>query len=208
MYVGRFLLIGPGIAAYRVSSRSFPKRKIIEREDALTVVPTAEAEDTDNPYVSYNCVRVVDSGRKSESDETTSTARTVAIGNGTHTDAVAEKLALGYPARDALALPLLAYDFEEDEYDTPRIAGVLGESSVVGIVRRDGLIVERVAEPTLIATYEKDRPEGVDLDLDSEDAAGAARTAYDLEFEHAVCAAGVTRTAESIETAIVKSEAE
>jgi len=205
MYVGRFLLIGPGIAAYRVSSRSFPNRRIVEREDMLTVVPTAEAEDTDNPYVSYNCVRVVGG---TESDETTSTAPTVAIGNGTHTDAVAEKLALGYPARDALALSLLAYDFEKDEYDTPRIAGVLGESSVVGIVRRDGLIVERVAEPTLIATYEKDRPKGIDLGFNFEDAAGAARTAYDLEFEHAVCAAGVARTDDGIETAIVNGEAE
>ena len=200
MYVGRFLLVGPDIAAYRVSSRSFPNRKIVERENALTVVPTTEAEDTNNPYVSYNCVRATGG---EGSDETTPT---VAIGNGTHTDAVAEKLALGYPARDALALALLAYDFEKDEYDTPRIAGVVGESSVVGIVRRDGLVVEHVEEPTLIATYEKDRPEKIDLDF--EDAAEAARVAYELEFEHAVCAAGVSRTAEGIETAIVNGEME
>jgi IMP cyclohydrolase len=196
MYVGRFLLVGPGIGAYRVSSRSFPNRKIVTREDALTVVPTDEAEATENPYVSYNCVRVVDSS--------SGATQTAAIGNGTHTDAVADKLELGHPARDALALSLLAYDFEKDDYDTPRIAGVVGSESFVGIVRRDGLVVERVEEPTLIATYEKDSPEPIDLELAG--AAGAARTIYDLDFEHAVCAAGVTRTAEGIEIAVENGE--
>jgi IMP cyclohydrolase len=199
MYVGRLLLIGPDAAAYRVSSRSFPNRKIVGRNGALTVIPTADAEATENPYVSYNCVRVVES----EGDEATTM---VAIGNGTHVDAVAEKLGLGYPARDALALSLLAYDFEKDDYDTPRIAGVLGPESFVGIVRRDAIVVERVEEPTLVATYEKNSPEGVDLEL--AEATEAARTAYDLDFEHPICAAGVARTAEGIDVAIENREAE
>jgi len=194
MYVGRFLVVGPEGAAYRVSSRSFPNRKVVERNGALTVVPTAEADDTENPYVSYNCVRVVGEGEDAEEPPS------VAIGNGTHVDAVAEKLELGYPARDALALSLLAYDFEKDDYDTPRIAGVVGERSFVGIVRRDGLHVERVEEPTLIATYEKSSPVPIDVELT--DAAAAARTVYELDFEHPVCAAGVARTSEGVETAI------
>jgi IMP cyclohydrolase len=196
MYVGRLLLVGPDTAAYRVSSRSFPNRKAVERDDALTVIPTTDAQETENPYVSYNCVRVVESGGDGCS--------VAAIGNGTHVDAVAEKLGLGYPARDALALSLLAYDFEKDDYDTPRIAGVLGSESFVGIVRRDAVVVERVEEPTLVATYEKSSPEGIDLELAG--AAEAARTAYDLDFEHAICAAGVTRTAERIDVAIENSE--
>ena len=199
MYVGRLLVLDTDAAAYRVSSRSFPNRKIVGRNGALTVIPTADAQETENPYVSYNCVRVVESG----GDEATTM---VAIGNGTHVDAVAEKLGLGYPARDALVLSLLAYDFEKDDYDTPRIAGVLGPESFVGIVRRDGIAVERVEEPTLVATYEKSSPEGVDLELAG--AAEAARTAYDLDFEHAICAAGVTRTAERIDVAIENREAE
>ena len=194
MYVGRFLVVGPDTAAYRVSSRSFPNRKVVERDGALTVVPTADAADTENPYISYNCVRVVNGGGNDADSPT------VAIGNGTHVDAVAEKLDLGYPARDALALSLLAYDFEKDDYDTPRIAGVVGETSFVGIVRRDGLVVEQVCEPTLIATYEKSSPEGIGIEL--EDAEAAARMVYDLDFEHPVCAAGVTRTPQGIETAI------
>lgn len=209
MYVGRLLLLGSNGAAYRVSSRSFPNRKITAREGTLTVVPTADAEDTENPYVSYNCVRIVgpSGGAASENGSSgTEDLPSVAIGNGTHVDAVAEKLELGYPARDALALSLLAYDFEKDEYDTPRIAGVVGDRSVVGIVRRDALLVEAVTEPTLIATYEKNDPEGIDVDLTDADV--AARTAYDLEFEHPVCAAGVVRTPDGIETVIENREDE
>lgn len=203
MYVGRFVIVGPGVGAYRVSSRSFPNREVIERDGALTVVPTAEAAETDNPYVSYNCVRVVDAGGENSGTDNGAASnpkRTVAIGNGTHVDAVAEKLELGYPVRDALALSLLTYDFEKDDYDTPRIAGVVGEESFVGIVRRDALIVEGVEEPTLIATYEKNTPEKIDVELS--DAEAAARSIYGLDFEHPVCAAGVARTADGFETAI------
>lgn len=196
MYVGRFVIVGPGVGAYRVSSRSFPNREVIERDGALTVVPTAEAAETDNPYVSYNCVRRTDRG--------------AVIGNGSHVDPIAEKLTLGYPARDALALSLLALDFEKDDYDTPRIAGVLGRTgetasdgrgeSFVGIVRRDGLVVERVTEPTLVATYEKDTPEPTEFD--AEDAETAARSVYDREFEHPVCAAAIAREGDGFEVAI------
>ena len=189
MYVGRFVVIGPDSGAYRVSSRSFPDRKVIERDGVLTVVPTADAEATDNPYVSYNCVRPTEGG--------------VVVGNGSHVDPIAEKMDMGYPARDALALSLLALDFEKDDYDTPRIAGVVGgeeNGSFIGVVRRDGLTVERVTEPTLVATYEKHSPEPFDFDATSADA--AARAVYDFEFEHPVCAAGVADTGERFETAI------
>lgn len=194
MYVGRFLVAGPGVGAYRVSSRSFPNRRVVERDaDAgtiLTVVPTEDAEPTDNPYVSYNCLRTV--------------GGQAVIGNGSHVDPIAEKLALGYPARDALAEPLLALDFERDDYDTPRIAAVVGVESHVGIVRRDALLVRAVEEPTLVATYERDSPEP--FDLGATDAAGAARELYDHAFEHAVCAAGVSVADGAVETAVVNGE--
>jgi len=194
MYVGRFVVVGPETAAYRVSSRSFPNRHVVERDGVLTVAPTPDAPETDNPYVSYNCVREGGDG--------------VVVGNGSHVDPIAEKLDLGLPARDALASVLLSLDFEKDDYDTPRIAGVVGvdqpgarataegsteadsRGAYVGIVRRDALLVERVVEPTLVATYERDTPTAFDFAADS--AADAARRAYDLDFEHAVCAAGAT----------------
>ncbi|WP_435068105.1 IMP cyclohydrolase [Haloplanus sp. C73] len=177
MYIGRFIVVGPGVGAYRVSSRSFPNRQIVERDGALTVTPTPDAPETDNPYIAYNCVR--------ESE-----GRAV-LGNGSHVDPVTEKLDMGYPARDALATALLALDYEKDDYDTPRIAGVIGsETATVGIVRRDALLIEEVSEPTLVATYEEDRPRAFDFDATTADE--AARAAYDADFEHAVCAAGVT----------------
>jgi IMP cyclohydrolase len=192
MYVGRFVVVGPDIAAYRVSSRSFPNRKIVERESALTVAPTEDAPETDNPYISYNCVRTAD--------------ESAVVGNGTHVDPITEKLELGYPARDALAESLLALDYEKDDYDTPRIAGVLaGDESddptaYVGIVRKDALLVREVAEPTLVATYEKDALEA--FDFPAESAQMAASEAYDLDFEHAVCAAGVERTTDGFAFAV------
>ena len=190
MYVGRFLVVGPGIGAYRVSSRSFPNRMVTERDGALTVGPTPDAPETDNPYIAYNCVRTAESR-----DGTV-----VVVGNGSHVDPIAEKVDLGYPARDALALALLALDFEKDDYDTPRIAGVASDSAAyVATVRRDALLVEAVEEPTLIATYEKDTPEPFALAAESADA--AARELHDHEFEHAVCAAAATVDAGGVETA-------
>ena len=192
MYVGRFVVVGPEVGAYRVSSRSFPNREITAREDALTVGPTDDAPETDNPYVSYNCLRVVE----------TPTGETAAFGNGSHVDPIAEKLELGYPARDALAESLLALDYEKDDYDTPRIAATIGSDgeAMIGTVRKDALLVETVNEPTLVATYENDEPEAFALEADSADA--AASEVYDHEFEHAVCAAGVALTDDGFETAI------
>ncbi|MFB6217734.1 MAG: IMP cyclohydrolase [Halobacteriaceae archaeon] len=192
MYVGRFLVVGPGLGAYRVSSRSFPNREIVDRDGTLTVVPTADAEPTDNPYVSYNCLRRVGDPPRA------------VVGNGSHVDPIAEKLGLGYPARDALATGLLALDYEKDDYDTPRIAGVAGaETAAVGIVRRDALLVEAVEEPTLVATYGKDSPEPYPLDADTAEA--AARELYGADFEHRVCAAAATVDG-GVETAVVNGD--
>lgn len=185
MYIGRFLVIGPERAAYRVSSRSFPNRTIVRRDTVLTVVPTEDAPTSDNPYISYNCVKPGGDG--------------MVIGNGSHVDPIAEKLDLGYPARDALVSGLFALDYEKDNYDTPRIAGVLGEEAFIGIVRRDALLVREVEEPTIVATYEKDAPEAYPFDVTS--AQEAATTAYESDFEHPVAAAGVLRTADGFELA-------
>ncbi|MFP8958932.1 IMP cyclohydrolase [Natrialbaceae archaeon A-CW3] len=196
MYIGRFVVVGPDAGAYRVSSRSFPNRRITARDEALTVGPTPDAPETDNPYVAYNCLRVVD----------TPTGATVAFGNGSHVDPIAEKLELGYPARDALATALLALDFEKDDYNTPRIAATIDDDgeSLIATVRRDALLVETVEEPTLVATYEKNSPESFEFDVSS--AQEAATDALEVEFEHAVCAAGVVRTDDGFETAIDNGE--
>lgn len=191
MYIGRFIVVGPDVAAYRISSRSFPNRQVVDRDGTLSVVPTPDAEETDNPYVSYNCLRTTGNGEQA------------VVGNGSHVDPVVEKLDLGYPARDALVTGLHAMDYEKDDYNTPRIAGVLDDAGqgVIGTVTYDALVVETVAEPTLVATYEENRP--TPFDLDDEDAVSAARAVYDADFEHEVCAAAVSRTADGFETAYV-----
>ena len=186
MYIGRFLVVGPSTAAYRVSSRSFPDRRVVKRGETLTVVPTADAPETDNPYVSYNCAKPG--------------GEAMVIGNGSHVDPIAEKLDLGYPPRDAMVTGLFALDFEKDDYDTPRIAGVLGEESMIGIVRADALLVRQVTAPTLVATYEKAAPEPYDWTVET--AEEAARHAYEAEFEHPVAAAGVRRDGTDYEFAI------
>ncbi len=196
MYIGRFVVVGPGVGAYRVSSRSFPNRRVVDRDGQLTVGPTPDAPETENPYVSYNCARAI----RTPSDEPLAV-----LGNGSHVDPIAEKLELGYPARDALSTALLALDFEKDDHDTPRIAGVVGaETATVGIVRRDALLVETVTEPTLVATYERDAPGS--YDLTATDAAAAAEEVLAADFEHPVCAAGATVDAEGTTLAFANDD--
>ena len=182
MYVGRFIVVGPGLGAYRVSSRSFPNRQITDREGTLTVGPTPDAPKTDNPYVGYNCVRTVD-GPATDGE-------VAVVGNGSHVDPIAEKLDLGYPPRDALAASLLALDYEKDDYNTPRIAGIVAaDEAYIGTVRHDALLVKQVSEPTLVATYEENSP--TSYEFDATEAAAAAEAVYEADYEHAVCAAGV-----------------
>lgn len=189
MYIGRFLVVTPAMAAYRVSSRSFPERKIITRDNALAVVPTESAEATDNPYISYHCCRIAEDS--------------AVIGNGSHVDPIAEKLEIGYPARDAITLSLLAMDYEKDSYNTPRIAAIIGESPLIGIVRNDAILVETVDEPTLVATYEEDRPRSIDMNWT--DVSDAASGVLHMDYEHPVCAAAVARTESGFATAIDNS---
>ncbi len=205
MYVGRFIVVAPGTGAYRVSSRSFPNRQVVERDATLTVAPTPDAPETDNPYISYNCVRAVETPAGADPGAGNGEAVAV-VGNGSHVDPVSEKLEIGYPARDALAEALLAMDFEKDDYDTPRIAGVVGaDAAWIGTVRRNALLVKEVTEPTLVATYEKDSPESVAFDVGAS-AADAATAVYEMDLEHRVCAAGVTVSEEGIATAIENGE--
>ena len=140
MYVGRIVAVGrtpegANAALYRVSSRSFPNRQAVDLGGKLAIVPRAghEADIQKNPYIAYNCVR-------------TPNGWAIAT-NGSHTDPIAEKVALGVPLRDALASCLLAMDYEKDDYDTPRIAAAVPVPGATGWpapLRRDALIVTEV----------------------------------------------------------------
>ena len=102
--------------------------------DRAAVLPTADAPPSDNPYISYHCLRQA--------------GEVAIVANGSHVDPAIDKVGLGYPLRDALALSLLAMDYEHDQLNTPRIAAGVDRAAGVGylaIVAEDRLAVERVA---------------------------------------------------------------
>lgn len=157
MYIGRIVSVamaadGRLCAAYRVSSRSFPNRKAVVGAKAISIVPKEghESDVLKNPYISYNCARVMCDGA------------VAVVTNGSQTDPVAEKIGMGMPIRDALALSMLAMDFEKDDYSTPRICAVADKrdgSGWLGIVRKDGMDVRRMpleaGQYFYVATYEE-----------------------------------------------------
>lgn len=157
MYIGRIVSVartedGRLCAAYRVSSRSFPNRTAVLTGDKVSIVPKVghEGDIHRNPYIAYHCVRLVANGR------------VAVVTNGSQTDPIAEKIALGMPVRDALASVSLALDFEKDQYDTPRISAVVDrrdDSAWLAIVRRDGIEVRALTlDPgryAYVATYEE-----------------------------------------------------
>ena len=158
MYLGRIVAIGmtkegKAAAMYRVSSRSFPNREAVLGNQQVAIMPRPGFEDDlrKNPYITYNCIRL--------------TGEWAVATNGSQTDPIVEKLAMGYPARDAIALPLLAMDYEKDSLDTPRIVAVVGSKcrkGYLGIVRRDALLVREFdlvpGQLRYLSTYEKNRP--------------------------------------------------
>lgn len=159
MYIGRIVAVARnrkgGLAAlYRVSSRSFPNRTAVVTPDKVSIVPKAghETDVQKNPYIAYNCVRLMCGGQ------------VAVVTNGSQTDPVAEKIGMGVPVRDALASALLTLDYEKDQYDTPRIAAVADrrdDTAWLGIVRRDGLEVRQMPLEAgrffYVATYEENR---------------------------------------------------
>lgn len=160
IYLGRIVAVavtpsGKAAALYRVSSRSFPNRmaQLSAKGDCISIIPKPgfEADINRNPYIAYNAARLV--------------GRYAVLANGSHTDPVAEKMAMGLPPRDAIALSLLAMDYEKDDYNTPRIVAVAdAESSTgwLGSVRDDGIDVRSFAlkpgEAVHISTYEHNIP--------------------------------------------------
>ena len=161
VYLGRIAAFavtpaGRPAALYRVSSRSFPNReaRVPENGDHVLIVPRPghETDAAANPYVAYVCARLA--------------GRVAVLANGSHADPAAEKIRMGTPVRDALALSLLALDYEKDEYSTPRIiaAAELGSrTGWLGSIRRDGIDVRSfVLEPGRIvhvSTYVHEVPD-------------------------------------------------
>ncbi len=157
MYLGRILAVGNNksgnLVAYRVSSRSYPNRETKAFENRVAVIPKEgyEKDVFENPYIAYNCIRIVDD--------------VAIVSNGSHTDVIADKISEGMNIRDSIALSLLVMDYEKDDFNTPRIAGAssLNGESYIGIVTHENLIVEKVepGETCYISTYEHIKPHKV-----------------------------------------------
>ena len=158
MYLGRIVAIGmtpqgKAAAMYRVSSRSFPNREAVLVNNQISILPRAgfESDLRKNPYISYNCVRLA--------------GEWAVATNGSQTDPIVEKIAMGFPPRDAISLGLLAMDYEKDSLDTPRIVAAVSNKRTVGylgIIRKDALLVREFTlvpgEIRYLSTYEKNRP--------------------------------------------------
>ena len=152
---------GKPFVAYRVSSRSFPNRRCLKFDKRAAVVPKEgfEKDIYENTYITYNCIRI---------------ERGMAIvSNGSHTDVIADKIALGMNIKDALAYSLLTMDYEKDDYNTPRIAAVVTSTAekeeyccYVGIANDKKLLVEEIpyGDAVFISTYGSQVPDKVDFE--------------------------------------------
>ena len=174
MYTGRILSIGMNndgkpFAAYRVSSRSFPNRQCLKFDKRAAVVPIEgfEKDIYKNAYISYNSIKIVDDK--------------IVVSNGSQTDVIADKIAVGMNMRDAMAYSLLTMDYEKDDYNTPRIAAAVTSTDnedeyecYIGIVNDNKILVEQVpyGEAAFISTYGSQVPDKVDFEAEpSDDAA-------------------------------------
>ena len=158
MYLGRIISIGSSkdgvYASYRVSSRSFPNRKSVVNNQKVAIIPTQGSEDDiyKNPYISYNCIDIIDD--------------ICVVTNGSHTDIIAGKIREGMNMKDAVALSLLTMDYEKDDYNTPRIGGAINTKGegYIGIVTHESIEVKKVnpGESFYVSTYEHNTPREVD----------------------------------------------
>lgn len=198
MYVGRIVAVGrtggKSWAGYRVSSRSFPNRRAEVRGSSIMVSPIDPKDLARNPYIAYNCIR------------TSSTGGDVAVvANGTQADMIIERIVDGLPPLEAIAISLVAYGYERDELDTPRLAGaVRGSMACLGIAMKGEFRFKEITlkddDAFMVATYGKTGFEPVAVS--GIDASAVARAAYDLPFERPVCSAAAFQCNDGFELAV------
>jgi IMP cyclohydrolase len=187
VYVGRIVVVGKSekpFVAYRVSSRSFPNRTARIDGKTVSIGPIDQADLEKNPYIAYNCIRVSD--------------KAVVVSNGSHTDPIFDRVVAGECPDVALQTVLAEMGYEKDEFNTPRIAGVVVDDvGYLGIVRDDAVEVTSFnLEDGLcrfICTYELNRVSGAAYPFIAETADEAARYVVDggpfKDFGHPVCSA-------------------
>jgi len=197
MYVGRIVGVGRTpegrqAVAYRISSRSFPNRAAKQSGRSVQIVPNAGSLDaaSDSPYIAYECIVWND--------------QFAVVSNGTHTRPIFERLKAGHTPRDAILTVLAGLDREFDDYDTPRICGLLdiAENRLwLGSVTAQSLCVTPVAveagQMAYITTYGFPMPSSDQLDRSFHEAEAhricehVMQNSVFARFEKSVCAAAV-----------------
>jgi len=187
VYVGRIVAVGKTdrpFVAYRVSSRSFPNRVARITEVGAAIQPLDPEDMKKNPYIAYNCIRVSRNG--------------VVVSNGLHTDPIFEEIEKGTAPDAALQKVLIQMGYEKDDFNTPRIAGVVTDTlGFLGTVRADGVEVSTfgLEDNTcrVICTYEMNRVENKSYPFVASSALEAARYVVESgvfkELELPICAA-------------------
>lgn len=187
MYVGRIVAVGKTdkpLVAYRVSSRSFPNRVARITDVGAAIQPLDPEDMKKNPYIAYNCLRVSKGG--------------VVISNGSHTDPIFDRLEAGDEPDVALEKVLEEMGYEKDEFNTPRIAGIVTDTiGYLGIVRADALEISTFALEEMscrvICTYEMDKLEEKSYPFIAENAEEAAKYVVDggifKDLEKPICSA-------------------
>ena len=174
MYLGRIISAGKTedgkpYVAYRVSSRSFPNRQVKVLEDEAAIIPK-EGFETDifkNSYIAYDCVKTV--------------GDIAIISNGSQTNPIADKIAIGMNIRDAMAYSLITAVVKGNEEDF---------EAYIGIVTDSKILVEKIEDgkAQFISTYEKNTPEDVVFAAETPD--DACKFIFDegafAEFENPV----------------------
>lgn len=187
MYVGRIVAVGmtdKPFVAYRVSSRSFPNRVARITDVGAAIQPLDPEDMKKNPYIAYNCIRAGSKG--------------VVVSNGTHTDPIFEKIEEGVAPDVALQQVLTEMGYEKDDFNTPRIAGVItGSIGYLGIVRDDAVEISsfdlQENSCRVICTYEMNRMDSSNHPFIAETAEEAAKYVVDggmfKDLEQPICAA-------------------
>jgi len=182
-------------AAYRVSSRSFPNRVARITDGGAAIQPLNPEDMKKNPYIAYNCIRVCENG---PFDTQRYSGQTVVVSNGSHTDPIVEELRKGTVPDVALQRVLSEMGYEKDDFNTPRIAGVVTkDQGFIGTVRADAIEIGTfgLEENTcrVICTYGMDRLDNKNHPFVVSSASDAARYVVDggifKDLELPICAA-------------------
>lgn len=194
MYVGRIVAIGRTggscWAGYRVSSRAYPNRRASLQERGVLVSPKDPGDMVKNPYIAYSCIRANDD--------------VAVVANGSHSEMIIEKIEDGMRPIDAISFSLLAYGYERDELNTPRIAGaVKGCEGWLGIAQKDEIRTKKYHledSAYMVATYEM--TDFVEAEISGMSSSQIARAMFEVPFDLPVCSAAAFSKDRGFELAV------